>query len=72
MWISRKAVSWSTESVDIERTSVRSSAIPAMCGTSSLSTMPDSPCGRNLNGDASRWPACLSKWISSLPGYGLP
>ena len=29
MWISRSAVSWSTESVVIERTSVRSSTIPA-------------------------------------------
>ena len=72
MWISRKAVSWSTESVDIERTSVMSSAIPAMCGTSSLSTIPDWPCGRNRNGEASRFPACVLKWISSWPGYGLP
>ena len=38
------AVSWLICSVCIERITQRSSAIPAMCGKSSLTSRPDRPC----------------------------
>jgi hypothetical protein len=65
-WMIRRADSWSTESVVIDRTSVSSSTIPAVCGNNSDSSIPAFPRFSNLNGEARSLPCCVWKWTSSF------
>src|SRR5580700_11774585 len=58
------ATSCAGMSVYIERITAMSSTNPARLGKTSLTSMPDLPCGANLKGDAIATP--------SMPGIGLP
>ena len=51
VWIKVTAGSWLMASVCIERMMARSSAMPAMCGSSSDISAPDRPCFPNWNLD---------------------
>src|SRR5258708_33647031 len=64
VFINTVATSCAGMSVYIERITARSSTISPSFGKTSLTSMPDLPCGENLNGEAKATP--------SDPGMGLP
>ena len=59
-------------SVSIERMSVTSSAIPAKCGKSSLTSIPHLPARLNSQGEPNRLPVAVRSSFGFANGSGLP